>query len=519
VNELEVISASGRKAVSAGAWSHVDACGHEIRRRAPESPEGPFLLGLARKAAGQPRMAAKCFSEAIELDEGRYDAAIELAWQYVLLNRHAEANDLVGRYRSLLSNSPLYLDLAGQVYSRLGLYEAAWPLYEKALELQPDVERIAANKAACAVYLGKIDEARAIYSKLLKERPSHQRNHYELAQLGRAKHDGHVEEMLAILRKSSPDPAKNIFLYYALGKELEDLGRWDEAFEFYEKGGKAARSTMDYDVDRDVAVIDRIIAVCNPAWLDDNPVRAATEKTPIFIVGLPRTGTTLTDRILSSHSQVESAGETQLLQMMLRRESGLDTDGELTPEVIEAAARRPAAAIADGYLAEIAYRLGKAPFFIDKLPENVLHLGFIAKGWPKARIVHLRRNPMDACFAVYKQSYFRFGYTLDDLARYYLAYDRLSRHWRKVLGDRMLEVGYEQLVENQEQTTRRMLDALSLPFEEACLHFERNAAAVATASSVQVRERVHTRSIGRWKRFRTRLEPLRSQLEAGGVEL
>lgn len=505
--------------MTARDWNHVNLCGYEIRRRAPESPEGPFLLGLGQKAAGRPQIAADNFSQALKLDAGRYDAAIELAFQFILLNRHAEASDLLDRYQSLLANSPLYLDLAGQCYARLGFFEKAWPLYEKALELQPNVETIEANKAACAVYLGRIDEARAIYRKLLKKHPSHQRNHYELAQLGRTKNDRHVKQMLGVLRKSNPDPTRNIFLYYALGKALEDLGRWDEAFEYYKRGGDAARSTMDYDVAREVAVIDRIIAVCTRGWLADNPVREVSDKAPIFIVGLPRTGTTLTDRILSSHSRVESAGETQLLHMMLRRESGLETNGELTPEVIEAASKRPARMIADGYIDAIAYRLGKAEFFIDKLPENVLHLGFIAKGWPQARIVHLRRHPMDACFAMYKQSYFKFAYSLDDLANYYLAYDRLSRHWRSVLGDRVFEVQYEQLVRNPEPETRRLLNGLGLPFEEACLRFEQNISAVATASSVQVREKVHTRSVGRWQKFKTQLESLRRQLEAAGVAL
>ena len=157
--------------------------------------------------------------------------------------------------------------------------------------------------------------------------------------------------------------------------------------------------------------------------------------------------------------------------------------------------------------------------FVEKLPENVLYLGLIAKAWPNARIVHLRRNPMDACFAMYKQSYFRFAYSLDDLAKYYLAYDRLSRHWRDVLSGRVIEVEYEQLVTDQECQTRRLLEALELPFEEECLHFEQNAAPIATASSVQVREKVHTRSVNKWKRFEQQLDPLRAQLEAGGVNI
>lgn len=519
MNDIARISAGGRQAVAARNWPQVSACGMEIKRRAPDNPEGPFLLGLAQKAAGRTDAAADYFAAALEIDGERYDAAIELAWQYVMLNRFEDADKLLDDYTARLHNSPVYLDLAGQAYTRLGRYESAWPLYEKALALQPDVEPIEVNKAVCAVYLGKTGEARAIYKRLLRKHPSHQRFHYELAQLGRAKDDGHVKQMLSVLKKSDADPARNIFLHYALGKELEDLGRWEQSFEHYKNGGDAARSTMDYDVAQDVATMDRIIDVCSSDWLADNPAARHGGKTPLFVVGLPRTGTTLTERILSSHSQVESIGETQVLHMLLRRASRIETRGELTAEVVAAAAKAPADEIARDYMDAVAYRLGDAPFFIDKLPENVLNLGFVAKAWPDARMVHLRRHPMDACFAMYKQSYFRFAYNLDDLAAYYLAYDRLSSHWREVLGERLIELEYEQLVADQETQTRHLLDRLGLDFEAACLEFDRNAAPVATASSVQVREKAHTRSVGKWVRYASQLEPLRAKLEAGGVTL
>ena len=239
----------------------------------------------------------------------------------------------------------------------------------------------------------------------------------------------------------------------------------------------------------------------------------------MFVVGLPRTGTTLTDRILSSHSQVESAGESQLLQMVLRGGTRAGNEVGITPAQIKAAAKREPAAIANDFIAAVRHRLGDATYFIEKLPENVLYLGFVARSWPDAKIVHLRRHPMDACFAMYKQSYFRFAYSLDDLAEYYLAYDRLSRHWREVLGARMVEVHYEDLVSDQENQTRRLLDELGLGFEEACLHFDSNVAPVATASSVQVREKVHTRSVEKWKKFAAQLQPLEERLQAGGVEI
>ena len=488
-------------------------------RRAPAEADGPFLMGLVDKAARRTEGAARLFQQALSKDGERYDAAVELATQYLALNRYAEAHELLDRFRDNLQNSPLYLDLAAQAYFVMGHYEQAWPLYEQASRLQPNVEMFQAHLATCAVYLGKIDLAKSIYRKLLKRHPKHQQFHYDLSQLDHAHDDRHIKQMLKVLKKSASKPANNIYLYYALGKEYEDLGRWADAFRYYKKGGDAVKTVANYNVADDVELVDKIIETCSAAWLRDKPATRKTEKTPIFVVGLPRTGTTLTDRILSSHSLVQSAGESQLLQMVLRDGSRAGNQIGITIAQIEAAARRHPDSIAQAYVDAISHRLGDEPYFVEKLPENVLYLGFIAKAWPNARIVHLRRHPMDACFAVYKQSFFRFAYSLDDLARYYLAYDRLSRHWRTVLGSRIVELNYEDLVRDQEAQTRKLLQTLGLDFEEACLRFDQNVAPVATASSVQVRERVHTRSVQKWKKFERQLQPLREQLEQGGITL
>jgi len=444
-------------------------------------------------------------------------AGVQRATQLISRGRYKDARDYLSRETKHLPDDPRFFDMAGHAWFVMGRYEEAWPLFERAVALSPDEEMFLVHKAACAVYVGKTDVARSIYKDILKRNPKNRRIHYELAQLGRARNDDHVKQMLKALRKGAP--ADNIFLYYALGKEYEDLERWDSSFEYYKKGGDAVKTVSKYNVAEDVDVIDTIIETCGTDWLQDGAAEKGTEPKPIFVVGLPRTGTTLTDRILSSHSQVESAGESQLLQMVLRGGTRAGNEVGITPGQIKAAAIRESASIAKEFIAAIRHRLGGATYFIEKLPENVLYLGFVAKSWPDAKIIHLRRHPMDACFAMYKQSYFRFAYSLDDLAEYYLAYDRLSRHWREVLSTRMVEVHYEDLVRDQENQTRRLLEELGLEYEEACLHFDSNVAPVATASSVQVREKVHTRSVEKWKKFAAQLQPLKERLQAGGVEI
>ncbi len=519
------VSAAGRDAVRRKDWATVGACAVEIRKHDENSPEGYFLAGLVEKAFSRNDSAETFLSKVIELDPERYDAAIELAHLYSSARRNGVAAALVSRYESKLSNSPIYLNVAGSVYSQVGMPDRAWPLYKKASELQPGVDLFQENRATSGVFLGKIDEAREILTGLLSRNPEHQRNHLSLARLDKAKDREHIDQMKAVLRTTNLSPDKNVFMYYAIGKELEDLQEWDEAFRYFKMAGDAATSVADYDVKTDLQLIDKIIAVCNADWLRDGAIDSAADKSPrepIFIVGLPRTGTTLTDRIIASHSKVSSVGETQFMQMTVRRESGIDSEEKMTPEMIEATAKMDIDVIARGYMEMLSYRFGDAPMFVDKLPFNILYLGYIAKAYPKARIVYIHRNPMDACFAMYKQVFtwaYKFSYTLEGLGEFYVAFNRLLNHWRNVLGERLIEVEYEALVADQENQTRRLIASLGLDFEEACLNPDQNESVSATASSVQVREKVHTRSVNRWKNYEMQLQPLKQHLEGAGISL
>lgn len=519
---VDKASTAARKAARAGDWSTVSAHAREIISRQRSGAEGYFLLGLAERGVGRLPQAERAFTRAIELDAGRYDAAIELARMYLQTNRYGDAVRLLQSVEPQLDESPMYLDMAGTIYVNVGLPEKAWPLYKRASELQPGVGALRANLAACAVYVGEIETAQKLYRELLSEFPHHQKYHYELSRIVRAHDDSHIEQMKAVLDAPGRDAENNIFLHYALGKECEDLERWDEAFGWYKAAGDEARALANYDVQSDIDLIDKTIDVCTADWLrTGEPVTRSRHptKTPIFVVGLPRTGTTLTERILSCHSQIESAGESFLLQTTIRRASGVRTNEAMSPMVIEAAARKDLKLVADGYLESVAFKFGDKPMFIEKLPENFFYLGFIARAFPDARIVHLNRNPMDACFALYKQSFFRYAYSLDDLGRFYVAFARLREHWRNVLGERLIEMDYEALVSDQEARTRELLERIGVDFEPACLAFEQNRAASNTASTVQIREKIHDRSVGRWRHFESHLQPLVTHLQDAGIDI
>jgi tetratricopeptide (TPR) repeat protein len=522
---LDQLIAAARNAARRGDWALLDRYAAEILRVDRRNADGWFFRGMTARARRMYPEAHTAFSNALEADRKRLDAALELAATCVVLMRHAEAAALLRETEPVLEKSPHHAFKAAEIYSRLGLHDRAWPLYQRADELQSQNDRIMAGLAACAVLVGEIEQARSIYTRLLEKHPNHQRNHYELSRLGAAGDFEHVDRMKAIIENSGAPPERNIFLYYAIGKELEDLEQWSEAFRYYELGGNAAAKqarAAGYSVNSDIQLIDSIIETCDADWLNSgrsHENEGTYRRQPIFIVGLPRTGTTLTERIVSSHSQVESADETFFLRIAIKLVAGAAGNSPMEPLVIQRAARKESAEIARTYLDAVEYRLTDRPYFIDKYPENYLYLGFIARAFPDSRIIHLRRNPMDACFAMYKQSYFRQAYTLQDLGDYYLAYDRLSRHWLGLLGDRLIELDYESLVTEPEARTRALLDRLGLDFEEACLEFHRNTRPSATASNVQVREQVHTRSVNRWRHFEEQLQPLKERLEKAGIPI
>ena len=516
------LSEQARRAAQLFDWNTVGEAAARILGRNPDSAEGHFLRGLHCKGLGQHRPALQAFSAALKLDEARYDAAIELADQLVIAQNNAAANTLLDAYVPMLSNSPRYLDMAGTAFDSIGLPEKAWPLYKRATTLQPDIELFRANLAACSAYLGKVDDAESLYRGLLDRKPSHQRNHHHLSRLKKATDRSHVDWMISILDREQLPPDRNVFLYFAIAKELEDLQEWDLAFDYYARGCDAVSSRMTYDVSQDIQIIDRIISVCTADWLaEDKPRRPQNaEKTPIFIVGLPRTGTTLVERILESHSSVQSLGETQFLPRAVRDASGCHTREQIALEIIDACAGIDVDRIAGSYLSSAEYRLGPERFFIEKLPYNDLYLGLIAKAFPEARLVSLRRHPMDACFSMYKQVFtwaYKYSYSQENLARYYAAHARMHQHWKNVLGDRLIEVSYEELIREPEPQISALLHRLGLEFEPECMNFHANPSACTTASAMQVRRPIYPDSVGKWRQFSTHLEPLRVALLNEGI--
>ena len=524
VDENRLIEA-GRMAAQKNDWGTVYKCAHELIKINRSNPEGFFFLGLAEKAARQTLESIDAFEKCLDLDERRFDAGIELANQYHMSLRNDEAIRLLEKYTAMLANSPWHLDMSGTLYATMGLPLQAIPLFEKAVKLQPNALFFLTHLASAYVFVGEIEKAKSIYEKLLLKNPNHQRNHFYLARLETATSTNHVERMKAVLKQENKPEPGNVFIHYALGKELEDLENWDEAFDFYRKAGNGVKAVLNYRVEQDEALIEQIIQSCDEKWYQSKLALTQgrhADKKPIFLVGLPRTGTTLAEQILAGPTKIESVGETQYFELVLRANSDVAGPGKVTPEVISSLVNLDMSELATQYLDKTRYLWGDKEYFIDKLPHNYLYLGFFAAAFPDSPIVWIKRNPMDACFAMFKQLFtgvYEFTYDFDDLARYYVMYDKLYRHWKAVLGNRIIEIDYEDLVTDIAETTTLALNSIKLGFEADCIDFNKNITASSTASSVQIREKIHSRSVMKWKHFETHLEPLRLNLEAAGIRL
>lgn len=522
-DRIQLLLRQARQALTQGNWSAATLACQNLVDLAPTFVEGHFITGLVFGSMGRTLLASKAFSRAYTLDATRVDAAVQLARCKVMLGDYANAEQFVDGVVDTLADQAPLLDLAATVYSRIGKQEKAWPLYVRANKFNVNNTTLQCNLASCAVFLGKNDIARETLRSVLHRQPHHYKAHWLLSKIETALDTTHINAMIKVLKNTPTTSTPVSFVHYALGKEHEDLQQWRTAWQHYQAGADLTRTAISYDSSNDTELVDTIISGCHQQWLS-SAVRDApsVEKKPIFIIGLPRSGTTLVERIISSHSAVESAGELKFLALAVKNASAVSGEELVSAAIIKGALTKPIDAIAREYLQASSYLFDSAPYFIDKLPYNFFYLGFIARAFPGAKIVHLRRHPMDACLAMYKQLFagaYNFSYELEELADFYINYQRLMDHWRSCLGSRLIEVSYDDLVVDQDKQTRTLLKKIGLPFEQNCLNFHNNQNAVATASASQVREKIHTRSLGKWRHFATELEPLRRKLLAAGVSM
>ncbi len=403
-----------------------------------------------------------------------------------------------------------------------GDYDAALALFDAVLEKLPTDPATLTSKGHALKTLGLQDEAIACYRAAFAANPRHGDAYYGLANLKTYRFDdAEIAGMRQALETPGLDHASRVHLCFALAKAFEDAGDFDAAFDHYEQGNALKRRQSRYSADQMDAEFAAQKSVCTPALFTAKAGQGCPAPDPIFIVGLPRAGSTLIEQILASHSQVDGTLELPNILALAHRLGGRRrAEGEPRyPAVLADLSADELQAFGEEYIEKTRIHRRGAPFFTDKMPNNFRHIGLISLILPNAKIIDARRDPMDCCVSGFKQLFAEgqeFTYGLEDMGRYYRGYIDLMDHWEQALPGRILRVQHETLVADFEAQVRRMLDHCGLAFEPACLAFHETPRAVRTASSEQVRQPVSDKAIGGWRRYTHRLAPL---IEALGPSL
>jgi len=519
--QLQTLLRQGFEALNRGQVQQAGDCCRQVLGIQPDLVEGHFLVGLVALEMRDRRTALSAFGSVTRLQPDHPAAWAQLAKLFIgdgQLNRADAALENVAKANP---DDPMVCDLVGTIYTRMGEHGSARGWYEKAIRNKPEHPPYLLNYANNLVYHGETGAAEAVLRDIITIDENNPQAHWVLASARKARDREHVEQMRALLGSHRQHPRLEAFYHYAIGKELEDLREWDEAFDAFERGANVRRKTVEYDEAAEIEMFDFLEERFTADWVDDGSAGHDADA-PIFVLGQPRTGTTLIERIISSHSQVHSSGELQQFGMAVRRLGKHSDPRRFSKQLFESALELDCARVGAVYMESTRRVQGDTPRFVDKLPQNYFYIPMILKALPNARIVHLTRDPMDACFASYKQLFadaYLHSYDLEEMARHHCRYRRLMAAWRERFPGRFLDISYEETVSDLEPHARRLIEFLGLPWEDACLRFHEQKHAVSTASAVQVREPAHTRSIGRWRKYEDRLQPMRQVLEQNGLEI
>lgn len=523
MNEAQKLYGEAVAAMNRAQWPLAQALSERLLGMMPMNANVCFMAGVVASRLRQNGAALDHLRRATVLDPLRAEHWLELSRALLDGWLVREAVGAADRACALGPADASVWAKLGTVYGRAHVQEKSAASFARAVELAPGSAGYRFNLVVALMAVGDLEGAERECLECLRLNPGFWRAWLMLAQLCRpTPQDNHVALMRKLLSAHQGDDEAAMFLHLALARELEGLADYPPAFEHLAEGKRRGRRGRNYSFERDRKLFEALMEMPLPP---PDEVAGDPSTAPIFVMGMPRSGTTLVERILSSHSQVHSAGELENFPLMVKRASGSTTASLTDTDTLRRSCDLDWARLGREYIEGTRTLTGGKPRFVDKLPHNFLYAGHIARALPNASIVCLRRGAMDTCLGNFRQlfslasPYYDYSFDLLDTGRYYLLFDRLMRHWERTMPGRILQVDYEDLVDNQEAVTRRLLDHCRLSWDDACLRFQDNASPVSTASAVQVRSPMFRSSLQRWKRYEAQLGPLRALLEAGGVRV
>jgi Tfp pilus assembly protein PilF len=493
-----------------------------------------FLCGVIAAHNGQTAKAVEILDQAIELAPQNPEYRAELGKQLIALDVPEKALQQAAIALALDPDTPTTLHTLGTVFSHTGEHQKALECYDLTARLLHERPRgkdsLSAqwlanfhfNHGASLQFAGRLDAAEAAYEHAIQLQPHMFKAHSALSSLRRQTPACNHLTRLQALRANATSARDQLHLGHAIAKELEDLEQYQEAFASLEWAKQRRAAEVRFSIDSQSEYFSSIERLFDRDLFKttrtccDNPE-------PIFIVGMPRSGTTLVEQILASHSQVYTAGELQNFPLQVRRSTNAEPSEFLDITALSKSLELDLGKLGADYIASTRPRTGHTPHFIDKLPLNFFLLGLIHLALPNAKLICLRRDPMDTCLSNFRQLFavdfkpYQYNYNLLDCGRYYLLFDRLMRHWQTVMPGAVHEVCYEALVADPEHVSRELLQHCGLRWEEQCLDFHQRSNSVATPSAVQVKQQIYTHSVNRWQRYGDALRPLHELFQSAGL--
>lgn len=496
------------------------AIGVQFVEEFPANVDGWILLGRAYLALLEYDKVLECGERAVALDPKHPVAQLVHTEGLLHAGRSDAALAVVKKLEKERKFDPAILLQVGYAYTRTNRHVDAARCYQRVMVLNPADRQVVHNLAGAYIALGETDKAEKVFDDVLHKRPQDYDAYYNRATLRKQTRDrNHIEQMEKVVVELPPNDRAEPVLCYSLAKELEDIKEYKRAFAYLKQGAAAHNSFTNYRVESELELMDEVRRLFDEAFFAE-PHKGFDEQSPIFVLGMPRSGTTLVDRILSSHSMVGSVGESdEFSNGIVRLTPG---GGQQETPNLKHARNLDWEKLGREFCGAINGLLPGYPRLLDKTPKNFDYVGLILTALPNAKIVHLRRHPVDSCYAVFKTLFRRgypFSYDLEHMGRFYLGYRQLMEHWRTLLPGRFLDIDYEDIVANQEDASRRMVEFCGLDWEDACLAFEKNTSPSLTASAAQVRQPIYKTSVALWRHYEEELQPLIRVLRDGGVEI
>lgn len=485
--------------------------------------DGYFLMGMIASAHNNVNKAIKLIEQATKLESSNSEYYAQLAKHYALIEEHVKAQEAIVEAISIGSESALTFDTLGVSYSKIGLHQAAIPLYKEAVNRAPNNENFHYNLAISQTFVGDFQGARESHQRVLELNPNSYKSYAALSSLSFSNKPDNYIKNLASIYKNLVNAEDKLCVGHALAREYEKIKEYSSAFKYLQDAKQSKIDSINYNFEDDRAMFSSLNK--NSIRLNNNNIKEGYDsQEPIFVVGMPRTGTTLVERILSGHSEIMSAGELSYFGTLVKLLSGSQTTRILDEATINATCKVDYKVLGQAYIDKTRHITGNTPKFVDKMPLNVLYVDFIIKALPNAKIICLDRNPLDTIVSNYRQFFsansdsYNYAYDLVTCAKYYCEFIRLVRYFEEKYVDNFKVVNYEKLVNNPERHAKEMVEFCQLQWQESCLEIQDNAAPVATASAVQVRDSINNSSVGNWKKYEAHLDLAKEILTLNGID-